>query len=125
VADDSDLVRETLQRATTTGVNPLDVLVDEGMMHLSAGRLREAAELLAAALARDPKNELVRGRLEGVKQQLTASIERHVAEAERAMSQLRYDDAAAQWDQVVLLTDARDPRRARAEAGIRQARPRR
>lgn len=125
VSADSALARETLQRAATTGVNPVDVLIDEGMLHFSAGRLRESAELLAAALARDPKNELVRGRLDNVKERLTASIEHHVAEAERAMSQLRYEDAAAQWDQVVLLTDARDPRRVRAEAGIRQARARR
>jgi hypothetical protein len=125
VSADSPLVRDTLQRAATSGVNPTDVLIDEGMMHYSAGRLRDAAELLAAALARDPKNDLVRGRLDTVKARLTAAIEQHVAEAERLASQLRYDGAAAEWEQVVLLTDPRDPRRARAEAGIKQARGRR
>jgi pSer/pThr/pTyr-binding forkhead associated (FHA) protein len=125
VATDSELTREAVRRAQAGGVNPVDVLVDEGMLHFSAGRLREAAELLGAALLRDQKNEMIRGRLDTVKRRLTTLIERHIAEAERAASQLQFDNAAAEWEQVLLLTDNRDPRRSRAEAGIKQARVRR
>lgn len=119
---ESQLTRDVAQRAQAAGVRPIDALMDEGMLRYRVGRLREAAELFAAALAHDPRNELARGRLQATNTQLARAIETHMSAAERAFSQLRFDAAAAEWEQVLQLTDVRDPRHSQAETGILKAR---
>lgn len=119
---ESQLSRDVIQRAQTSGVSPIDALIDEGMLQYRVGRLRESADLFAAALARDPRNELVRGRLQATNTQLARAIDAHMSAAERAFSQLRFDAAVGDWEQVLSLTDVRDPRHAQAETGILKTR---
>lgn len=119
---ESQLVRDVVQRAEGAGVNPVDALMDEAMVEYRVGRLREASELFTAAASRDPRNELARGRLQATDAQLARAIDQHRAGAERASSQLRFDDAVNEWEQVLMLTDAKDPRHAQAESGLQRAR---
>jgi len=114
-------VKEVLDHAQQAGVKPVDALFDEGNIALESGRMREAAQLFAAALARDPKNEAAVRRLDEAKTRWVRAIADHVAEAERAFNELRLNDAMLEWGQVAQLTDDSDPRHKAALAGIERA----
>lgn len=121
---DAPIVREVLARAQSSGVSPADALIDEAGVQYRVGRLRDAANLFAAAVAQDPKSGLTRGRLQKTLEELGAEIDAQAANAERAFSQLRFDEATAAWDRVLLLTDQRDPRHQKAQDGLAKARAR-
>jgi predicted component of type VI protein secretion system len=114
-------VKEVLAHAQQAGVKPADALFDEGNIALEAGRMREAAQLFAAVLARDPKNDAAIRRLDEAKTRWVRAIADHVAEAERAFNELRLNDAMLEWGQVAQLTDDTDPRHKAALAGIERA----
>lgn len=124
ISPDSAQVREVLARAETAGVKSVDALYDQGLVEAQAGRLRQAAQLFAAVLVRDPKSETATRRLKEVQERLEQAIADHIGEADRAFSELRYDASALEWEQVLLLTDPADPRHQRAQAGFDQARQR-
>lgn len=121
---DTELVTQVLATAKTAGVRDVDALYDEGMLQSRAGRLREAAQLFAAALARDKNHELARNRLAEVQNELEGAIATNAGEAERAFQELRYDSAIVAWEQVLLLADLSDQRYKAAQAGIERARER-
>lgn len=124
ISPDSPQVREVLERAGATGVKPVDALYDQGLVEAQAGRFRQAAQLFAAVLVRDPKSETAPRRLKEVQERLEQAIADHIGEADRAFSELRYDASALEWEQVLQLTDPADPRHQRAQAGFDQARQR-
>jgi hypothetical protein len=105
-------------------VKELDALFDEGVIALQSGRLREAAQLFGAVVARDAKHEAAARRLEESKTLWARAIADHASEAERAYDELRLDDAILEWGQVVLLTDESDTRHKAALDGIERARKR-
>lgn len=117
----SAAVKEVLNHAQQAGVKPVDALFDEGNVALESGRMREAAQLFAAVLARDAKHEAAVRRLDEAKTRWVRAIADHVAEAERAFNELRLNDAVLEWGQVAQLTDDNDPRHKAALAGIERA----
>lgn len=124
ISPDSPQVREVIERAAAAGVRPVDALYDQGLAEAGAGRLRQAAQLFAAALVQDPKSELAGRRLQEVQARLERAIADHIGEADRAFAELRFDASALEWEQVLLLTDPADPRHQRAQAGLDRARQR-
>ena len=55
-AETSVPVQETLKSIAQTGVPPAQALYEEGLLRLDDERWREAAQLMAATVARDPKH---------------------------------------------------------------------
>jgi hypothetical protein len=121
-AEESILVRRTAANAVASGVDPVDALFDEGQSQRSAGRLRDASRLFAAALERRPNHPLARIRLNDTLRELDATITETIAEAERSAARLQYEDALNMWERVIELTEQGDPRAARARLGIDEAR---
>src|SRR5439155_1268859 len=110
--------------ARQAGIKPVEALFDEANAMVSSRRLREAAQLFGAVLERDPTNESAQRRFAEAKTGWAQAIADHAAEADRANDELRLNDAIAEWGQVLLLTDAGDPRHHAAEQGIERARQR-
>ncbi len=114
------------QLAQQTGVWVVDSLFDEAVQQYRGGRVRLAAVLWAAVLARKPDHAVASARLREALAALEVAITDQVAQANRAMAQLRYRDAAISWEQVLLMTNDDDPRHAEALSEIAHTRePRR
>jgi hypothetical protein len=122
LASDSPLIQQVLAQAKTAGVNPADALYDEAVSQVGSGRLLEAARLFAAVVQRDPTRTIAKIRLNETRDQLEGQIATHHAEAERMMSQLRYEDAAFEWERLQALLEPNDPRVPAAKAGVDAAR---
>jgi hypothetical protein len=122
LATDSPLMQQVLSQSKVAGVNPADALYDEALSQVGAGRLLEAARLFAAVVQRDPTRTIARIRLNETRDQLEGEIATHHAEAERLTSQLRYEDAAFEWERVLLLLEPNDSRVPIAKAGADAAR---
>lgn len=122
LTSESPLVQQVLAQAKTAGVSPLDALFDEGRSQVVSGRLLEGARLFAAVVQRDPTRTLAKIRLDETRDQLESQIAIHHAEAERMVNQLRFEDAAFEWERVLLLLEPRDPRASVARAAIDAAR---
>lgn len=121
-ATNAPIVLRIIDQAKIAGVNANDALFDEAKTQYGSGRLVDAARLFAAVVERDPAREVAQMRLNEVKSELEEEIARHRAEAERMSSQLRFDDAAAEWERVLLLLEPSDARVAPAKAGLDAAR---
>jgi FHA domain len=122
LASDSPLIQQVLAQAKTAGVSPADALFDAAVSQVGSGRLLEAARLFSAVVQRDPTRTIAKIRLNETRDQLEGQIATHHAEAERMMSQLRYEDAAFEWERLLLLLEPNDPRVPAAKAGITAAR---
>jgi hypothetical protein len=122
LASDSLLIQQVLAQARTAGVKPADALFDEAVSQVGSGRLLDAARLFSAVVQRDPTRTIAKIRLNETRDQLEGQIATHHAEAERMMSQLRYEDAAFEWERLLLLLEPNDPRVPAAKAGIDAAR---
>jgi hypothetical protein len=122
LASDSPLIQQVLAQAKTAGVTPADALYDEAVSQAGTGRLLEAARLFSAVVQRDPSRAVAKIRLNETRDQLEAAIAKHHAEAERMTSQLRYDDAAFEWERVLQLLEPNDPRMPVAKTAIDAAR---
>ena len=122
VSADTDIVRDAVKRAEAAGVKVPDALFDDAIMQYQGGRLREASQLLAAALARQPTHALATRRFAEITAELEAAIASHSAEAERAFDELRYGDAMLEWEQVLQLAEPVDPRYVAAKTGLERTR---
>ncbi len=122
LASDSPLIQQVLAQAKTAGVGPADALYDEAISQYSSGRLLDAARLFAAVVQRDPTRTVAKIRLNETRDELEGEIAKHHAEAERLVSQLRYEDAAFEWERVLQLLEPNDPRVPAAKAGEQVAR---
>jgi pSer/pThr/pTyr-binding forkhead associated (FHA) protein len=121
-AETSVPVQDTLKSITQTGVPPAQALYEEGLLRLDNKRWREAAQLMAATVARDPAHPHAAAALEQAAAELDRAASKALAAAERAQAGLRFDDAQLHADEVLLLLDARDPRYGRASKIAEQAR---
>jgi hypothetical protein len=100
------------------------VLYDQALAHVRGGRLVEARRLLTRAGTLDPANPSIRERLREVEATLEQDIDRRLAAGQQAFKYLRLEDAVTEWEQVVAMTDAADPRHQQAASGIERARAR-
>lgn len=116
------IVRQIVDEAKQAGVSEADALFDEGTAQLRAGRLRDASQLFAAVLARQPDRVAAANRLREVQQKLEASLSDAMTRAERARALLRYSEAIALWESVLELAPPSDPRREKARLGIEESR---
>jgi tetratricopeptide (TPR) repeat protein len=121
---DTALIAEVEDRAKRAGVAAVDALYDEGIVHHQSGRYREAVQLFAAALQRDPKHIVARNRLAEAQADLERMISTELAEGNRAAAQLRFADAIVAYEKVVVLTYPSDPRNKDAQQRLDQARQR-
>ena len=113
-AEGSAPVKDVLQVIGPSGVAPAQALLEEGRLRLEGGRWRDAALLLAAAAARDPKNSNAQAAFEQAVAQLDRAASKALASAELAHFGMRYDDALLHADEVVQLVERQDPRYERA-----------
>ena len=97
-------------------------LVEEGHSHYSAGRLREAICSYNHALKLDPQCEICVVRIERLQVELKEEIDRQYAEGMRNYDSLRYDQAIAAWEMVLVLEpDEESAIHQRTEEYIQQA----
>ncbi len=113
-AAESPVVKEVVQYATVAGSPPAKALHEEGRLRLDAERWRDAALLLAAAVARDPGNAPALAAFENAAAHLDRAASKALAAAEIADYGMRYDDALLHADEVLQLVDRQDPRYGRA-----------
>ena len=83
-------------------------LVEEGHSHYSAGRLREAICSYRAAMKLDPACEICVVRIDRLEIELTEEINRQYDEGMRYYDSLRYDQAIAAWEMVLVLEPDED-----------------
>jgi hypothetical protein len=98
------------------------LLFDEALSLIGAGRLREARAKFLAILAQNPQNSRARGRLTLLEEQMEKEIELHFNSGRQAFTYLRYDEAIAEFEQVLLLAEPSDSRYLEAQKGIQDAR---
>jgi tetratricopeptide (TPR) repeat protein len=94
---------------------------DEGLAHLDTGRLREARESFNRALQLDPQHARARTRLSLLHEEIEKKVERHFDNGREAFQFLRYEEAIAEWEMLLLLAEQSDTRYAEAQQGIQQA----
>jgi predicted component of type VI protein secretion system len=121
IAPNPELTRSIEAYAARAGIRVTDALYDEGLAQVRGGRYRQAAQLFAAVLERDGAHQQARARLEETLVELERAVVDHLARADRAFGELRYDDAIVEWEKVSQLVNDTDPRLATARAGIARA----
>jgi len=118
----SPVVKEVVQYASLAGAAPAKALVEEGRLRLESQRWRDAAMLLAAAVAAAPKDAGAEAAFEDAAAHLDRAASKALAAAEIADYGMRYDDAALHADEVLQLVDRQDPRYDRASKIAEHAR---
>lgn len=113
-APESPAVKEVVQYATVAGTPPAQALREEGRLRLESQRWKDAALLLAAAVARDANNTTLQAAFADAAAHLDRAASKALAAAEAADYGMRYDDAALRADEVMQLVDKQDPRYGRA-----------
>lgn len=98
------------------------LLFDEALSLIDAGRLREARAKFLQILSMNPQNSRAKGRLNLLEDQIEKEIELHFNSGRQAFTYLRYDEAIAEFEQVLLLAEPSDARYAEAQKGIQDAR---
>ena len=99
-------------------------LYEMALAHVKGDRLVEARRLLQGALRLDPNNGSTQQRLREVEATIQVRADQHMAAGQRAFTYLRFDDAIVEWEQVMSMVPATDPRYQQAAAGVRRARER-
>jgi hypothetical protein len=97
---------------------PVDWIYDEALLAVSAGRLLDGYRLFYGVLHRDASHEGARRELLRVMAERDLRLASYQAAADRAEKELRFDEAARQWEQVLAMTleDEALHARARTEA---------
>lgn len=113
-AEGSRVVKDTVEHATLAAVPALQALQEAGRLRLETERWRDAALLLAAAAARDPKDASLAASFAEAAAQLDRAASKALAAAELAQFGMRYDDALLHADAVLQYVDPSDPRYDRA-----------
>jgi len=116
-ATDGDLsLKEGLaiNAATEAGCDPpaeglgAQALVEEGHSHYSSGRLSEAICSYRAALVLDPDCEICLVRIDRLEDELTEEIDRQFQMGLRYYDSLRFQQAIAAWEMVLILEPDED-----------------
>lgn len=118
----SAVVKEVVQYASLAGAAPAKALLEEGRLRLESQRWRDAALLLAAAVANGPKDAGAEAAFLDAAAHLDRAASKELAAAEVADYGMRYDDAALHADEVLQLVDRQDPRYDRASKIAEHAR---
>ena len=113
-AEASAVVKEVVQLGALGGVPPVQALFEEGRLRLETGRWRDAAQLLAAVVLREPANARAAAAFAQAAAQLDRAASKALAAAELADFGMRYDDAVLHADGVLQLVERQDPRYDRA-----------
>jgi hypothetical protein len=115
---DSPQAQAIEKQAMTAKDQPVDWLFDEGQLAYRSGRLLDAYRLLHGALLRDPNHEQARRLLLRVMGERDLRLRSLQAAASRADEELKFEEAAQQWEAVQALTLDTEPlnTRARTEA---------
>lgn len=116
------VVIEVVQHAALAGVPPVQALHDEGRLRLESERWRDAAMLLAAAVARDPGNARAATAFARAAAHLDRAVSKALAAAELAEFGMRPEDSLLHADTVLQLVDRQDPRYDRAAKIAEKAR---
>ena len=111
---DSPQAQAIEQQALAAKDKPVDWLFDEGQLAYKNGRLLDAYRLLHGALLRDAQHEPSRRLLLRVMGERDLRLRSLQAAATRADEELKFDEAARQWEAVQALTLDNEPLHARA-----------
>lgn len=122
---DSPQAKAVEAQALAAKDRPVDWLYDEGQLAHKNGRLVDAYRLLNGALLRDPAHEPSVRLLRRVMGERNLRLRSFESAARRAEEELKFDEAARQWEQVQALTLESEALhgRARAEATRLHQRP--
>lgn len=115
---DSPQAQAIEKQAVAAKDRPVDWLFDEGQLAFRNGRLLDAYRLLHGALLRDAQHEQARRLLLRVMGERDLRLRSLQAAASRADEELKFEEAAQQWEAVQALTLDTEPlnTRARTEA---------
>ncbi len=111
---DSPQAQAIEKRAQAASDRPVDWLYDEGQLAYKNGRLLDAYRLLHGALLRDPQHDPSRRLLLRVMGERNLRLRSFEAAATRAEEELKFEEAARQWEQVQALTLDSEAQHARA-----------
>jgi len=111
---DSPQAQAIEQQALAARDKPVDWLFDEGQLAYKNGRLLDAYRLLHGALLRDGQHESSRRLLLRVMGERELRLNSLKAAAARADEELKFDEAAQQWEAVQALTLDNEPLNAQA-----------
>lgn len=99
-------------------------LYEMALAHVNGNRLVEARRLLRGSVRIDPSNTSAQQRLRQVEATIQVQADQHLASGQRAFTYLRYDDAIIEFEQVMQMLPATDPRYQQAAAGYRRSKER-
>jgi hypothetical protein len=111
-------VREDPSLPMDTPITPVDWLYDEGQLSYRNGRLLDAYRLLHGALYRDAQHEPSRRLLLRVMGERNLRLRSFESAATRAEEEMKFEDAARQWEQVQALTLEHESLHARARTEV-------
>jgi hypothetical protein len=115
---DSPQAKAVEQQALTAKDRPVDWLYDEGQLSYRNGRLLDAYRLLHGALYRDAQHEPSRRLLLRVMGERNLRLRSFESAATRAEEEMKFEDAARQWEQVQALTLEHESLHARARTEV-------
>lgn len=121
-ANGSAVVTDVVQHATLAGVTPVQALREEGRIRFESERWRDAALLLAATVALNPKDTSAAAAFEQAAAHVDRAASKELAAAELAQMGMRYEDALLHADAVLQLIERPDPRYDRASKIADEAR---
>ncbi|MGV3516841.1 FHA domain-containing protein [Luteitalea sp.] len=121
---DSPQAQAIEQQALAARDKPVDWLFDEGQLAYKNGRLLDAYRLLHGALLRDARHEQARRLLLRVMGERDLRLRSLQAAATRADEELKFDEAAQQWEAVQALTLDSESLNARARTEAARLRQR-
>ncbi len=101
---DSPQAQAIEKRALTAKDRPVDWLYDEAQLSHRNGRLLDAYRLLHGALLRDETHEPSRRLLLRVIAEREVRLRSYESAARRAEDEMKFEEAAGQWEQVQALT---------------------
>lgn len=115
---DSPEARAIEERARAAKSEPVNWIYDEGVLAVKTGRLLDAYRLFHGVLFRDESHGPARRELLRVMAERDIRLASFQAAADRAEQELKFDEAARQWEQVLAMTLENEPlhERARAES---------
>ncbi|BCS31119.1 hypothetical protein TBR22_A03190 [Luteitalea sp. TBR-22] len=121
---DSPQARAIEQQALAAKDSPVGWLFDEGQLAYKNGRLLDAYRLLHGALKRDATHEPSRRLLLRVMGERDLRLRSLQAAATRAEEELKFEEAAQQWEAIQALTLETEALNARAKAEATRLRQR-
>lgn len=111
---DSPEARAIAAQAEAAKGRAVDWIYDEGLLAVRTGRLLDGYRLFHGVLHREPTHEGARRELLRVMAERDLRLTSYQAAADRAEQELKFDEAARQWEQVLAMTLDNEALHARA-----------